>query len=71
MTMTMYDGAGGRAAPVSGVTRHAMARAVVARNPRGTPRINARLFGLDDAGVATVAPDRRPIETFGGCHLPL
>jgi hypothetical protein len=61
MAMTVYDGAGGRAAPAHGVLRHAVARAVVARRPLGR-RANARLLGLDDAGIATIASDRRARE---------
>ena len=67
MPMTVYDGAGGRAAPVHGILRHAVARVVVARSPR----VNARLLGLDDAGVATVAADRRPLQYAAQVHLPL
>ena len=67
MAMTVYDGAGGRAAPAHGVLRHAVARVVVAR----PPRINARLLGLDDAGIATFAADRRPVERGGHVSLPL
>jgi hypothetical protein len=70
MAMTVYDGAGGRAAPVHGVLRRAVARIVVAR-PRPDRRMSAHILGLDDAGFATFAADRRALECAGQGDCPL
>jgi hypothetical protein len=70
MAMTVYDGAGGRAAPAHGAVRHAVARIVVAR-PRPDRRVGSRLLGLDDAGFATFAADRRALEHAGQGACPL
>ncbi len=71
MAMTVYDGAGGRAAPAHGVLRHAVARMVVGRVRSADRRMNAHLLGLDDAGVATIASDRRALEEAGRGQFPL
>jgi hypothetical protein len=71
MAMTVYDGAGGRAAPAHGVMRRAVARVVVALSRHADRRANAHVLGLDDAGVATVACDRRALERAGQGEFPL
>jgi hypothetical protein len=71
MAMTVYDGAGGRAAPAHGVLRRAVARMTVARPHPADRRSHARLLGLDDAGFATCACDRRALEQAGRGDFPL
>jgi hypothetical protein len=71
MAMTVYDGAGGRAAPAHGVLRHAVARMVVARAHPADRRARARVLGIDDAGFATLASDRRTREHAGRGDFPL
>jgi hypothetical protein len=70
MAMTVYDGAGGRAAPVHGVLRRVVARIVVAR-PRPDRRVSAHMLGLDDAGVATFAANRHALDQAGQGDCPL
>ena len=71
MTMTIFEGAGGRSAPAHGVLRPAVARVIVGRVHGSARRVDPNLLGLDDAGVATIGSDRRALEQAGRGQFPL
>jgi hypothetical protein len=66
-----FGDVGGRAGIARGVLRRAVARSIAQREMQSRRRINAYLLGLDDAGLATVACDRRAIEEAGQGRFPL
>jgi hypothetical protein len=68
--MTLGD-AGFRAAPSRSVPRPSVARLIAARDVPPRRRANAFLLGLDDAGRATAACDRRAMEEAGRGQFPL
>jgi hypothetical protein len=48
-----------------------VARMIATRDVPPRRRVNAFLLGLDDAGLATVACDRRALEEAGRGQFPL
>ena len=71
MAATTLGDAGGRAAPSRSGPRPAVARMIATRDVPPRRRVNAFLLGLDDAGLATVACDRRALEEAGRGQFPL
>jgi len=71
MAATTFGDVGGRAALARGVLRRAVARAVAVGEHQSRRRVNAHLLGLDDAGLATVACDRRALDEAGRGQFPL
>ena len=71
MAVSMFDHAGGRPAPAGGVLRPRVARIASVRTSHIARRIAAGRLGLDDAGVATTACDRRALEQAGRGQFPL
>ncbi len=65
MTMANFGDVGGRAALPRSVFRRPVARMISMRDLQGQRRVGARLIGLDDAGFATLACDRRALERSG------
>ncbi len=68
---TTFGDCGGRAGLARGVLRVAVARSIAQRELPSRRRINAFLLGLDDAGLATFASDRRAVEEAGRGPFPL
>jgi hypothetical protein len=68
---TTFGDCGGRAGLARGVLRVAVARSIAQRELPSRRRINAFLLGLDDAGLATFAGDRRALEEAGRGPFPL
>jgi len=71
MAVPIYDHAGGRPAPAGGVMRPSVARMMSVRTPHIDRRVAGGRLGLDDAGVATTACDRRALEQAGRGQFPL
>jgi hypothetical protein len=71
MAYSIFDHAGGRSAPAGGVVRPAVARLASVRAPHIDRHVGGARLGLDDAGIAITACDRRALEQAGRGQFPL
>lgn len=71
MATSILSDVGCRAIPSRSITRRAVARLIAVREVPPRRRINAFLIGLDDAGIAAAACDRRALEEAGRGQFPL
>ena len=70
MATAGFGDIGGRTALARSVLRRAVARAIAVRERQSRRRVNAYLLGLDDAGIATFASDRRSVDEAGRGAFP-
>lgn len=71
MAHSIFDHIGGRSAPAGGVLRPVVARLASVRAPHVDRHIGGTRLGLDDAGIAITACDRRAQEQAGRGQFPL
>jgi len=71
MTTRTPGDIGSRAAPVRGVSRQVLARALAVREAPPRASINAHLLGLGDANLATFGYQRVALDHAGRGRFPL
>jgi hypothetical protein len=71
MATSILSDTGCRTIPSRSIPRRVVARMIAVREVPPRRRVNAFLLGLDDAGIAMAACDRRALEEAGRGQFPL
>lgn len=71
MATSILGDTGCRTIPSRSIPRRVVARMIAVREVPPRRRVNAFLLGLDDAGIAMAACDRRALEEAGRGQFPL